>query len=73
VARLILNVTGSPAGIEHLPMRRGEVPTYIRAEGVGWEHLRRVPRLDVDQLEETIRSYRSHVTVSRRTASRDVA
>jgi UDP-glucose 4-epimerase len=81
VARLILNVTGSPAGVEHLPMRRGEVATYIRAEGVGWEHLRRAPRLEVDQLEETIRSYRTHVTVTRpdlsatasAAASRDVA
>lgn len=39
VAHLVLNYTGSKAGIEYLPMRDGEDPTHIVATGEGWERL----------------------------------
>lgn len=60
IARRVLNVTGSTAGVEHQPMRRGEIPSYICARGLGWERLTRPPRPTWAKLEETIVSYREH-------------
>jgi UDP-glucose 4-epimerase len=60
VARLVLEVTGSRGGIEFLPMRRGEVPTEIRATREGWELLDWYPILDYDDIDETVESYREH-------------
>jgi UDP-glucose 4-epimerase len=39
VAHQVLAITGSSAGIQYLPMRDGENPTQIVAEGRGWEKL----------------------------------
>lgn len=58
VAELVLDITGSKAGVEHLPMRRGEVPTKIVAEGVGWDRLPRPPQFTIEQLERCVHSYR---------------
>lgn len=58
VADFVLDVTGSTAGKQYLPMRRGELPTQIVATGEGWERLDWRPELDLDRLAETVRSYR---------------
>jgi hypothetical protein len=39
LAAFVLEQTGSTAGVEHLPMRPGERPTRIVAEGDGWDRL----------------------------------
>lgn len=46
------------AGIEHLPMRRGEVPTHIVAKGEGWNLLGWCPTFSWDAVRKTIDSYR---------------
>lgn len=58
VAEFCLKVTGSKAGIDYRPMRRGEVPTEIVATGQGWERLDWRPKHDWDRVAEAIESYR---------------
>lgn len=58
VARLVQDVTGSTAGIEYLPMRRGEEPTTVVAKGEGWDRLDWHPALDWDRLRDTVRWYK---------------
>lgn len=58
VAKFVLDVTGSTAGIRYLPMRRGEVPTEIVASGEGWERIDWRPQLIWDKVAESIESYR---------------
>jgi UDP-glucose 4-epimerase len=58
VAERILDVTGSTAGIEYMPMRRGETPTQVVATGEGWDRLDWRPRMDWDRFAEAVRSYR---------------
>lgn len=58
VADLVLTLTGSSVGVEHKPMRRGEVPTQIVAAGEGWDRLADVPVFSFAQFAETIESYR---------------
>lgn len=58
LARFVLDVTGSKAGVEHLPMRPGETPVRIAAEGEGWDRLDWKPALDWDRIAETVRWYR---------------
>ena len=58
VAELILFITGSKAGVEHLPMRRGEVPTKIVAEGEGWAKLNWTPRFSFGKFADAVRSYK---------------
>lgn len=58
VARMVLDITGSSAGVAHLPMRRGELPTRIVAEGSGWERLDWKPRWELDRLAAVVESYR---------------
>jgi UDP-glucose 4-epimerase len=58
VAHKMLDITGSTAGIEYLPMRRGETPVQIAAKGEGWERLDWRPEFDVNRLVEAVRSYR---------------
>jgi UDP-glucose 4-epimerase len=58
VADFVQAVTGSTAGVEYLPMRRGEVPTHIVASGVGWEHLTWRPSFTWRDLADTVRSYK---------------
>lgn len=39
VAEQVIAITGSTAGVRHLPMRKGETPTSIVATGEGWDRL----------------------------------
>lgn len=57
VAELCIEVAGSSSKLVHLPMRDGEVPTYIAAKGDGWDLLHRHPTHDLDRLADTIRWY----------------
>jgi len=58
VAEFFLKVTGSTAGIEYLPMRRGEAKTNVPATGRGWELLTRPPTFDWDHLASVIEWYK---------------
>lgn len=58
VADYVLELTGSSAGVVHLPMRKGEIPSNIKALGKGWSLIDTKPYLDLARLNETIRSYR---------------
>lgn len=44
--------------VEHLPMRRGEVPTHIVAKGEGWEKLGWCPTFSWVAVAATVDSYR---------------
>lgn len=59
IADMVQTVTGSIIPHEFLPMRRGEVPTNIRALGEGWDRLSFRPSLDWDALEQTVHAYHS--------------
>lgn len=58
VADFVLEITGSKAGVEHLPMRRGEIPTKVVSYGEGWEHLSFEPTYEPLKLMKTILAYR---------------
>lgn len=58
VADMVLAITGSKAGVEYLPMRRGEVPTHIVASGEGWKRLGWQPHFSTIKFEATVGSYR---------------
>lgn len=58
VADFVLEITGSTAGVEHLPMRRGEIPTKVVSYGEGWEHLSFTPTYEPLNLLKTIVAYR---------------
>jgi UDP-glucose 4-epimerase len=58
LASFVLEVTGSDAGIERLPMRDGETPTKIVAQGEGWDLLGWQPALNWAQLAHTVISYK---------------
>ena len=61
-AEFVLDVTGSDAGIEYLPMRKGEVPQRIKAEGQGWQHFGGWrPSLDWNHVADVVRSYKDKV------------
>lgn len=61
VADFVLEITGSTAGVEHLPMRRGEIPTRVVSMGEGWHHLNGwVPTLDKLKLMKTILAYKDY-------------
>jgi UDP-glucose 4-epimerase len=53
-----------PVQVKHLPMRRGEEPTHIVAEGEGWDLLGWKPEFRMDDLIATVHSYRDHPCVS---------
>jgi len=57
LAEFVLKVTGSTAGVVHFPMRPGEVPVQITAEGEGWDRLDWKPELDWDRIADTVRWY----------------
>lgn len=59
LAEHVLKVTGSTAGVEHLPMRTGETPTRIVAEGDGWDRLDWKPEHDWVRVTQAIEWYRS--------------
>jgi UDP-glucose 4-epimerase len=61
VAEVVLDITGSKAGIRYLPMRRGEVATRIAATGQGWDRLDWRPVLDWNEVANTVISYRALV------------
>lgn len=58
VARLVLEQTGSQAGIEYLPMRDGEHEAKVVADGEGWDMLGWHPPWRPGELERTVASYR---------------
>ena len=58
LAAVVLEVTGSKAGVQHLPMRPGEIPVRVTAEGAGWDDLGWKPELDWDRVAETVRWYK---------------
>jgi len=57
VAAFVNAVTGSLVPNEYLPMRRGEEPTEIVAQGQNWELLSWEPRFDMEALVATVNSY----------------
>ena len=59
LAEFVLSQTGSRAGVEHLPMRTGERPTRIVAEGEGWERLDWKPSHDWSRVAAAVEWYRS--------------
>jgi UDP-glucose 4-epimerase len=59
VAQMVLDITGSKAGMVHLPMRRGETPTQIVATGEGWDRLDWQPRFDEDEFLLAVEWYRN--------------
>ncbi|MBB6174596.1 UDP-glucose 4-epimerase [Nocardiopsis mwathae] len=58
VAEMVLEITGSTAGIEYLPMRKGETKTDIVAGGEGWDRIGWRPEFRADDLERTVVFYR---------------
>jgi UDP-glucose 4-epimerase len=63
VAEMVLDITGSKAGVEYLPMRRGETPTKIAAAGEGWDRLGWQPAFSDDWFAAAVESYRDHPAV----------
>lgn len=63
VAAYVIERTGSTAGIEYRPMRRGEVASKIGARGQGWFHLTECPRFNLIELDQAIESYKDHPLV----------
>ena len=63
VAAFVNGVTGSMVGMEYLPMRRGEEPTQIVAQGEGWDRLSFEPSLNDEFLKQTVWAYQSHPLV----------
>ena len=59
LAEFVLDQTGSRAGVEHLPMRTGEQPTRIVAEGAGWDRLSWKPQHDWSRVAAAVEWYRS--------------
>jgi UDP-glucose 4-epimerase len=57
----VLHVTGSKAGVRHLPMRLGEVHSRIKAGGEGWDRLNWRPQLHWEEVNEAINWYRDKV------------
>ena len=58
VAQMVLDITGSKAGVLHQPMRPGETPTEIVATGEGWDRLTWKPEFNSQRLAEVVESYR---------------
>jgi len=57
VAALVNALAHSSAGVNHLPMRRGEVPTKIVATGEGWDRLGWRPELRTRDIAATVKAY----------------
>lgn len=62
VARMVGDVTGCH-DVEYLPMRRGEKPTQIVAEGEGWDLIGWRPEFRLADLAQTVDAYASHPDV----------
>lgn len=62
VAKMVLEITGSKAGIEYLPMRKGETQTDdLVAKGEGWDKLGWSPAFRESDFEKTVLHYRRFV------------
>jgi UDP-glucose 4-epimerase len=59
LARAVLDFTGSKAGVEHLPMRKGETPTRIVATGEGWDRLDWKPEHSWARIASVVDWYRN--------------
>lgn len=59
IAQMVLDFTGSTAGVTHGPMRKGEHGTSVVAQGEGWKELGWKPRFAASELEATIEWYRA--------------
>jgi hypothetical protein len=59
LAAAVLDVTGSTAGVEHLPMRKGETPTRIVAAGEGWDRLDWKPEHSWQRIAQVVDWYRN--------------
>lgn len=58
VAELVIRVTGSTAGVRYHPMRDGEVPTHIVADGwKGWAMMGIHPQFNPATLAEVVKWY----------------
>lgn len=64
IAQMVLDITGSRAGVSHLPMRRGELPTRIVATGEGWDRLDWKPGFDERLFAEAVEWYREPMAAS---------
>lgn len=58
VAAMVAAATGNDLAIDYLPMRAGEIPTHIIAEGEGWDRLDWKPEFRLSDLIDTINYYR---------------
>lgn len=58
LADRVIDFTGSTAGKVYLPMRDGEVPTHIVAEGRGWDRLDWYPTLDWREVQVAVEAYK---------------
>lgn len=59
VAAKVISITGSKAGVEHLPMRAGETPTRVTyARGEGWPLLDWRPTFNGMEFANVVRGYR---------------
>lgn len=59
LASMIIEITGGRSAVEFLPMRKGERPAAVIANGDGWEHLDGRPIFRPTDLSETVRWYES--------------
>lgn len=57
-AHMVIDLARSTSPLEHRPMRRGETPTAIVADGQGWELLDWKPEFRHDDLAATVEWYR---------------
>lgn len=58
VAEWVIGITASTGGIEYLPMRDGEEPTHIVADGEGWDRLDWKPELRTEDFLAAVTAYR---------------
>lgn len=57
LAEFVIEHTESKAGITYLPMRKGEVPTRIVAQGEGWSKLGWSPEFSWEKIAESVDWY----------------
>ncbi len=63
VAQLVLEITGSTAGVEYFPMRHGETEgTKLAASGDGWNLLGWKPVWNLTEFEQTVNWFRQFAT-----------
>lgn len=57
LAELVIGITESGGGVEYEPMRLGERPTRLVAEGEGWDKIDWKPDLRLDLIANAVRWY----------------